>query len=267
MPESVKSARRALDVLELLTAREAELTFTEIGTVLDLPRSSLHGLLRTLVEAGWLEYREGSHGYALGIRTLEAGNAYSRSLTLAERAYPVMTGIRDQIGETVQLAVLDGRHNVYIAKVDGFQVLRLASEVGRRLPAHATGLGKVLLAGLTQAEFDRVLGAAELERYTERTVTDRQQLTRDLAVIRKRGFAEDREEYSLGVRCVAVPVRNQRAVTVAAMSVSVPTVRFHRDTAERALELLVAGASQVSAALGFNRPGHGPGRNGDGGGP
>jgi len=254
--QPVKSARRALDVLELLTARERSLTFPEIGDALGLPGSSLHALLATLTDAGWLEFDPDSRQYGLGLRVLEAGNAYSRSVSLIDRALPVMTEIRDAIDETLIVAVLDGRHNVYVAKVSGNQLLGLASEVGRRLPAHATGLGKVLLAGLPGAKLSALLDGVELERYTDRTLTSHRALAQALADIRAKGFGEDAEEYTVGVRCVAVPVFDQRGATVAAISVSVPIIRFDETHRKRALNLLRDGAERLSASLGFRVPTH-----------
>lgn len=100
----VKSAERALAILELLTRHERPLTFTEIARTLRYPRSSLHGLLRTLVDRGWAEFDPARRSYTLGIRTLEAGNAYNRSLGLVDRALPLMEHIRDTLDETVHLA-------------------------------------------------------------------------------------------------------------------------------------------------------------------
>lgn len=254
MGESVKSARRALEILELLTKHETPLAFTDIAERLDYPRSSLHGLLRTLASSGWLEFDERSRRYALGVRTLEAGNAYSRSRGLAERASAPMERIRDQLDETVQLAILDGRHNVYVAKYDGGHALTLASEVGRRLPAHATGIGKVLLAGLDDDEFKRRFAGVKLERFTAHTIGDFYELRRLLASVRERGYGTDDEEYTVGVRCVAVPVRDHTNNVVAGLSVSVPTIRYDDRFRERALELLRAGARDISRSLGHAEP-------------
>lgn len=248
---AVKSAKRTVDILALMTSRETRMTFTEISAALDLPRSSLHGLLTTLVESGWITYDSDRRTYGLGIRTLEAGNAYLRTDDLPSRARPFMERIRDALDETVQLSVLDGRFNVYMAKCDGQQALVLASAVGRRLPAHATGVGKVLLADLDHAALERLLSHVELERFTKNTLTDKAALYRRLQTIRDVGYGTDDEEYTIGVRCVAVPVRDQRGQVIAAMSVSVPVIRFDEESSARALALLLKGASELSAALGY----------------
>lgn len=251
----VKSAERTLQVLELLTAMESPLTFSQIAGRLGYPLGSLHGLLATLVGAGWLDYDETSRRYSLGLRTVAAGNAYMRSFELPERARPFMTAIRDELDETVQLSVLDGRYNVYVAKVNGQHPLRLASEVGRRLPAHATGLGKVLLAGLTPAQLRQLFEGVVLERFTQNTITDLRQLQRCLQAIRRYGHGTDDEEYTLGVRCIATPIRNEGGDTVAAMSVSVPTARFDARKRKETLQLLLEQSGRLSTAVGY------PGQN------
>jgi DNA-binding IclR family transcriptional regulator len=249
--DAIKSAKRTLDILELMISRESGLSFQEIGQALNVPRSSLHGLLATLVESGWINYDRVTKTYWLGVRSLESGNAYLRALNIPDRARPVMERIRDAVGETVQLSVLDGRFNVYVGKADGRQALALASGVGRRLPAHATGTGKVLLAGLSQPAVEGLLGPVDLERFTKHTLVDKAALYRRLNLIRSRGYGTDDEEVTIGVRCVAVPLRNQSGEVIAAMSVSVPAIRFDKGTSKRALGLLLEGAAELSVALGY----------------
>lgn len=250
--EGVKSAQRALMVLELLTRSEKPLSFGEIGAELAYPRSSLFGLLRTLQDRNWIELDEQTRRYRLGIRTMEAGNAYLRSIDLVQLAQPQMARVRDAIEETVQLSVLDGRFNIYLGKVEGKQTLRLASEVGRRLEAHTTALGKVMLAGLSDQELDRLFDGVTLEGYTATTIVDLEQLRAVLLEIRRLGYATDNEEHTLGVRCVALPVRNHTGQTVAGLSVSFPSVRYSDERAERARDLLTEAVAAVSQGLGYH---------------
>jgi DNA-binding IclR family transcriptional regulator len=249
--EAVKSAQRGLQILDLLTVSEKPLTFTEIGEALTFPRSSLHNLLRTLVQSGWAELDPVSRRYTLGIRAWQAGNAYLRAVNLADRARPFMEQVRDALDETIQLAVRDGRYNVYVAKADGSQMLMLASAIGRRLEAHATGVGKVLLADLADDELRELLQGEPLERFTENTITDLDELAKELAGIRAQGYGLDNEEYTRGVRCVAVPVRDHTGAVVAGMSVSVPTIRFDSERVALACDLLTTASTALSAALGW----------------
>lgn len=248
--QAVKSAERTLEILDLLTTADRPLTFTEIGRALSYPRSSLHSLLHTMADRHWLETADSGRAYALGIRAWEAGRTYLRAISLADRALPYMERLRDRLDETVQLAILDGRYNVYVAKATGSQRLILASEVGRRLEAHATGLGKVLLAGLPNDQLEKRFKGVVMERFTKNTIKDLPSLKRELRTIRERGYGTDDEEYTLGVACVAAPVRDSAGSVIAAMSVSVPMVRgaVLRKGGPR---LLLDAADGLSKALGY----------------
>lgn len=247
MAESVKSAQRALQIIELLTVHGG-LDFTEIGARLALPKSSAHYLLATMRDASFLDLDEDSRRYTVGPRLWEAGQAYIRDLDVAQQARPYLERARDALDETVQLAVLDGLDNVYIGKAEADHPLQLVSKIGSRLPAYATGLGKVLLAGLPPDESRRRLSGLVLRQFTENTITDPEKLSAELATIRRRGYATDRGEYAAGVFCVAAPIRNAVG-TIAAMSVSIPEVRVTPAVRRAAIEEMTARTEQLSLAL------------------
>ncbi|HET7571441.1 MAG TPA: IclR family transcriptional regulator [Gaiellaceae bacterium] len=246
----VKSARRALEILEHLT--RGPVGFTRLAEDLGYPRSSLHGLLGTLTEMGWVELDARTRTYSLGIRAWEAGRAYLRARDLVERALPHLEQARDKLDETVQLAVLDGRDVVYVARVDGSQRLVTSYSVGGRVGAHASAGGKALLSLLPDDELARRFAGVTLERYTPGTIRTRRQLEATLAETRRRGYGVDEEEYTLGVRCLAVPVLDHEGAGVAAISVSVPTVRFGEREQGRALAALRQSARALSQALGHS---------------
>ena len=247
---SVKSAERVLDIVDLLTRHPPGLTFVEIREELDLPKSSLSALLRTMRVRGHLAFDERRHRFRLGIRFWEAGQAFLAGTDLRNTAQPHLQRAADRLGETVQLAILDGLDNVYIAKVEGKHLLRLVSEVGSRLPAHATGLGKVLLSGLEEGELRRRLKGRRLERFTETTIADPAALLVELEKIRRRGYAIDDGEMTVGVYCVAVPVRNHLGETVAALSSSVPDARLSPEKVDEMIAVLTKQADAISRALG-----------------
>jgi DNA-binding IclR family transcriptional regulator len=245
-----KSALRALELLDVLAARREGMGFADLARALEVPKSSLHELLTVLVERSYVEYDAASRSYTLGIRTWENGQAYLRHHDLVSMARPVMEQVVHVLNETVQLAVLDGIENVYLAKVDCSHPLRLQSEVGRRLHAHGTGLGKVLLAALPEAECRARLARRALPSFTPRTITDPVQLLDELVRVRTRGFAVDDEEYTPGLRCVAVPVHGHQDTVVAALSVSIPVIRAEPVAMARALAALAVGSLEVAARLG-----------------
>jgi IclR family KDG regulon transcriptional repressor len=251
---TVKSALRVLQIVELLTQHDSGLTFIELRARMGLPKSSLHGLLRTMRERGHLAFDEAERRYRLGVRYWEAGQAFMRGTDLTRLSKPYLEAASQRLNETVQLAILEGLDNVYIAKVESDQPLRLVSHVGSRLPAHATGLGKVLLAYLDEDELQRRLKGAKLARFTDRTISGKQELIAELAEIRARGSAFDHGEYTPGVFCAAVPVRDHRDAVVAAMSCSVPEVRVSEAVVEQVLSVLTTQAAALSAALGASEP-------------
>jgi len=248
---AVKSAFRALELLELLTREGRSLSFSECQTALEYPKASLHGLLRTMVAARWITLDHATKKYALGVRVWEAGIAYTKMLPLETLAQPAMEEVRDATSETVQLALLDGFDALYVAKVDGQHLLRLDSCVGMRLKAHATGVGKILLSAVPIERLLIWLDSNELERYTPNTITSPAKFMRELETIRRVGYATDNEERTLGAACVAIGIRNHLGAIVAAMSVSAPAVRFGKAEQANALEQLRIAAAKLSAELGY----------------
>jgi DNA-binding IclR family transcriptional regulator len=244
----VKSADRALALVELVAARGA-IGFGDVLTELGLPRSSASGLLRTLVAAGWLEHDPLARQYSLGLRAWQVGLAYGGHRDLAAVARPVMDRLSAETGETVQLARLDGVENVYVAISESANPMRLASRVGMRLPAHATGIGKALLSLLPPDEATRRIRSTGLPRLTDRTVTDPDALLGVLERVRAEGFAIDDEEFVSGCRCVAVPLPGVGEVP-AAVSITMPTSRTDAAWPRSVLAPLRAAADEIAETLG-----------------
>lgn len=247
---TVKSASRVFDIIELLAKTPEGLTFSSLNSRLGLPKSSLHALLHVMVTRGYVAFEQRHRTYHLGIRVWEAGQAYLHHRDLLREARPVMDQIVGQINETVQLAVLDGIENVYLAKVDCSHPVRLQSEVGRRLYAHATGLGKVLLAHLPDGEREARLAGLALPCFTPNTVIDPQSLNLELAQARASGFAVDDQEYTPGLRCVAVPIHDHEGMVIAALSASIPLMRANPAQLATALRAIAAGSIAISRRLG-----------------
>jgi len=248
--ESVKSAARTLEVLELLTSNPRGLTFSAICEEVKLSKSSAHGLLTTMLDRGFLSQDSETRSFSLGIRVWEAGQAWINSLDLVRLAQPSLLLAREKLNETVQLAILDGVENVYVAKMESLHPVTLQSKVGSRLPAVATGLGKVLLSGLTDKEICSRFENYKFEAFTEKTIISLDQLLIAVQKIRKDGYSTDRGEYTLGVSCVAVPIYNHEAKICAAISVSVPEMLGRELDRLNVLEVLREGASEISKLLG-----------------
>lgn len=249
---SVKSAQRTLEILETIGRSQEGMSFVDLAAALPYPKSSLHGLLQTIVAMKWLTFDPVSRVYSVGVKPWEVGQSFRRSREIVVRARQYLREANVELGETVQLGILDDVDVIYIDKVEGDQPLRLISNIGSRLPAYVTGIGKALLSGLPDAVLEQRFAGAELEGYTDRTITSGDVLIDVLREVRKQGYATDDGEYTYGVYCVAVPIRDARGNVVAAMSCSVPKARIeHGDLrAGSMIEVLIRQARQISAALG-----------------
>lgn len=255
MGRLVPAVTRALDVLELFLDSDGTLSAPEITRRLQLPRTTVHELVTTLTARSYLEQPPDRPGrYRLGVRGYQLGSRYAEQLDLAAEGQRVARGVADVCDETVHVAIREGADVIYIAKVDSTQAVRMVSAAGRRLPAHCTSVGKMLLASLPEEELTAVLGedAADgpLEAMTPGSITSREELGKELAEIRERGVAVERQESNPDVNCVAAPVRDAGRSVVAALSISVPTVRWSEERRGELERLAVKGAAELSARLG-----------------
>lgn len=249
-PYAAPAVEAALSILETLGTVHS-LGVTELARKLGLGKSSAYRLLATLVRCGYVEKNPQDDRYQLTYRLFAVGSPAADRLGLREAAHPIMERLAAETGETVNLGVLDGTRVVNLHKVESRHLLRMHMEVGGAVPAHATALGKVLLAALEPSKLSERLGGQRLARLTRRTIGDRATLRRMLARIRQQGFAIDDEECSLGLRCVAAPIRNHRGAVVAALSISGPCQRLPGQILSRLIENVQAAAQEVSQRLGF----------------
>lgn len=250
---SVKSAERVLDLLEHIGTRPSGVTFGTVARDLRIPKSSLHALLEVLLARGYVELDPETRRYSLGTRVWETGQAYQLHHNVVREAQGVLEAVVARVNETAQLAKLAGTENVYLVKVDSTHALRLQSEVGARLSAHATGVGKALLAQLDDAEIRARFGGGALPTYTRNTYATVEQLIDELRLTRERGFAIDNEEYTPGVFCIAVPVYEGGERATTALSVSVPTTRAESEGLASILAVVADASLQLSARCGVRR--------------
>jgi IclR family KDG regulon transcriptional repressor len=250
---AVPAVGRALDILELLLDTP-EISAPEITERLGLPRTTVHELVTTLADRSYLTPIPGQPTrYRLGLRLFLLGSSFAERLDLAREAQDVAHEIAAACDETVHVALLEGTDVVYIAKVDSTHPVRMVSAVGRRLPAHCTGVGKMLLSALSPEALDaRYPRDKELIAMTPHSISSPSRLRAHLAEVRKSGVSYDDCESNDAVHCVAAPVYQRTGTMVAAMSISVPNIRW--DEARRAewTELVKRGARQLSQRLGHS---------------
>jgi len=246
----VRALDRGLTILDVL-ADGAPKSLRDVAGAARLAPSTAHRLLETLSRRGFVDVDDHDGRYRVGPRAFVVGTAFVRG-GLSEVAHEPMVALRDALGETVNLAVRDADHAVYVHQAEGNRAVRLFTRVGARVPLHASGVGKALLAWADDAERDAVLPHLTFAAHAPATFTDPVALRGDLRASVERGYALDLEEYEAGVRCAAAPVRDARGI-VAAMSVSAPLPRFDDERLREAAAALIGSADEVSRRLGWVR--------------
>jgi DNA-binding IclR family transcriptional regulator len=250
-PEGLSSVRNAARLLKVFRSREKELGVSELARRLGLGKSSVHRMLGTLAGEGLIEQNPETGNYRLGIVMFELGEAVRVHLDLHTAVGPVLASLREQTRETCQVGVLDGYEVVYVDRLESPQTLRLFTETGRRVPAHCTSSGKVLLAHLAAGPRDRLLHAMPLPALTPRTIIDPAELEAELARVRRRGWAEAVDEREFGVTSIAVPIQDRRGQVVAALSIGAPTARLSGVARKRLAPVLVEAGEAASRRLGW----------------
>ncbi len=243
----VKSARRTIEVLELLAASGGGGNLAALQQQLGYPKSSLYMLLQTLVRAGWVETDATRTLYSVGVRALMVGTAYIDGSDVLARARDVLDRLRDTTTETVHLARLDGSAVVYLATFESKHYLRPFSRVGRWRPAHTTALGKALLAARSDAEVLALL-PKRLAAQTTNSITSRSALVEELARTRERGYAIDREENTVGLMCVGAAL-SDGFPPFHAISCSVPVARLTPGRREEITAALLEARHRIDATL------------------
>jgi DNA-binding IclR family transcriptional regulator len=244
----VKSAVRTVELLEYLAARhDNPARLREISEALDMPRSSTHVLLRTLVAQGWVRSDASGTLYGIGIRALLVGTSYLDSDPYLPLITPFLDELRQDLDETFHLGRLDGTDIVYLATRESKQYNRISNRVGRRLPAYATALGKSLLAERFGVERDDHVPSV-LKPLTAATIVDRGALDDVLDDVRVRGYATDDQENTPGLQCFAVALR-YCSPAQDAISASVPVERLNPKREREIVDALRATGDKVSRVV------------------
>ncbi len=248
----IQSVDRAVMILEQLAHRGGCASLADLARDLNLNRSTVHGLLATLRLRGLISKDDHGH-YVLGIKLFELGSVAVSRLDLRLVAGPILERLVDEFQETVHLVVGDGLDVVYIDKRESPQSMTIVSQVGYRLPAYCTGVGKAMLAFKSRVELDTLLNGVELQSRTRNTITDKEVLKSHLEKVRECGYALDNEEIIEGLRCVAAPIRDHTGQVVAALSVSGPSVRLKDEKINQLISAVVKAAADISHQLGYSR--------------
>lgn len=247
----IQSVERALQILDLFNEQATELKITEISKQIGLSKSTLHSLLKTLQLHGYIDQNPENGKYRLGMKLVERGHFVVGTMDIRQKAKSWLTTLSQETGQTTHLGILDGNEGVYIEKIEGKQAAIAYSRIGRRLPVHATAIGKVLLAWLSEEECAAVLEGYVYQGFTSSTLTSRASLLAALQETRSNGYSMDNEENEPGVRCIAVPVWNHESRVIAALSLSTLTSRVNDDSLATYRQMLIDAGLGLSKTLGY----------------
>jgi IclR family KDG regulon transcriptional repressor len=247
----VPAVDRAVELLVTLAEAKQALMLTELTDRTSMSPSTAFNTLAALQTHGLVQKDERYKTYRLGIKVFELGRAYIEQVSLIPAFNEIAHELVRQCWETVKLVVRDERDVIYLARVEGEHSLRLVAREGTRMPAHVTAVGKVLLAQLDDAAVQVLYRGYDFPRRTPHTIESFDELLQQVAAARSQGYAYDNEESSIGVYCVAAPIRDQTNEVIAAMSIGVPDNRLAPGRMDELRAMIVQSAARLSRMLGW----------------
>ena len=211
---------RALDLIELLATSENGLSITDLSNATGLPKSTVHRILSTYAERHYVEKDQDTSIYSLGHKFVEIASVYLNKIVLKTEAAPIMHELAAFFGAVSYLGVLENNEVMYLEKAENFNSLRLYTQIGKWEPLHCTALGKVLMASLSESEFEHVAKNLTYTKYTPNTIDNYEWFKAEIEQVRRRGYATDRYEHEATHCCLAVPIYDYTRKIMAAMSIS-----------------------------------------------
>ncbi|WP_424974360.1 IclR family transcriptional regulator [Dinoroseobacter sp. S124A] len=238
---------KALAVLDQVAAYGRPVRFGELLTDSAFPKATLYRFVQTLTNQGMLQYDPDRQTYAPGMRLVRLAHAAWTQSSLAPLARSHVDALSAELGETVHLAQLDNAQVLYVDKRNAAKPVEMFSQAGKVGPAYCTGVGKAMLAFLPEAELARIISQQSFHRFTEHTHTSGESLRRDLAEIRARGYAFDREEHEPGIICLALPILAGGGRVLGALSITSTTARMALPALEAHAPLIRHAAERIAA--------------------
>ncbi len=248
---TVQTLDRALDIIELLSLEKEGLGVTEIGERAGLHKSTVHRLLNSLAERGYIEKQLKSDSYKLGLKFIEVSSLFLNHLELKTEALPYLRTLAGKTGQPVHLAILRDDEAVYIEKVDVRNSIRMYSQIGRRVPLHCSAIGKCLVFGLSKKETNNIIDKMVFKKYTGNTILDKSKYINELSFVAENGWAADNEEHEKNIRCIAAPVYDYTGEVIAAVSTSgdKSIISIHKD--EQISRAVMETAGDISKRMGY----------------
>ncbi len=247
----IQSLDRALRIVDLFDERTPELKITEISARMNLHKSTVHSLLKTLQEHRYIAQNPDNGKYRLGMKMLERASIIMQSLDIRSLSRDVLVELTRSTGQTAHLVILEGTHGVYIDKVEGKKAVIRYSSIGGQAPVHSSAVGKALLAFKSPDEIKKILAGYRYEIHTANTISSEGEFLKELAKVRENGYSIDAEENEPGVQCCAVPIRDYSGEVVAAISLAMLKASVDEEEFKSYLSLLRAASRTISESLGY----------------
>lgn len=242
----IQSLARGLKILEILGESANGVSVTELAEMLELDKGSASRLVATLANYAYAEKDPISRRYSLGPQVVTLSRSLLARLPLREVAKPFLRELMEKSGECSHVAILSQCKVLYVDQVESAASLRVNAEVGSLSPLHCTALGKAMLA------YGRGILPQKLERFTANTITNPDELRRNLEQVREQGYALDNEEFDLGVRCIAAPVFDYREKVIGSIGISGPITRMTAKTMPHFAELVIKVSKNLSEKMQFS---------------
>lgn len=244
--KTIKSVTRAFDLIEYMALSDKELGVTEIAEGMDQGVSGMYHLLNTLKESNIVEQNETTKKFKLSLKLWQIGMlAYGKN-DISTIFKPYLRKVKELTGETANLTVLNHNQIIYIGQEQSDRLLKMFTKIGAAEPLYCTGAGKILLAFQPKVKQEQILNSIEFIKYTEKTITDRNKLVKEMENIKKRGYGLDEEEREIGVSCIGAPIFGINDEIIACISISGPISRFTEESKNEWIKIVLKASEEAT---------------------
>ena len=251
----MSSIEKSIKILNLLSNAKESVKVSEICSKLLLPKSTVHRILNILLNHSLISKEKDTSKYRLGFQVLKYANSFNDSFDFREIARPILKNICKETDLTTYLTGWYSGHCICIASVRPIQVINIhfSVEINKEMPFHCTSSSKVILAYQSPEEIKRVIYEQPLKKYTQKTIVDPNKLEKHLNEIKENGFATCDEELEMGVKAIAVPVKNIYGKVIASIAIVGLADRINSNNSEKLLKILLISSEQLSKMLGYKK--------------
>ncbi|MEL7655030.1 MAG: IclR family transcriptional regulator [Bacillota bacterium] len=248
---NVKSVMKAFLIMEELD-KAGELSIGDLSERLHMDKATVHRLINTIKEAGYVNQNLDNKKYSISLKLLAMGNRVMDKTGVKHISRPFVEELAEKTGETINLGVRLGNKIIYVDKLESSSTIKVGLGIGTSVPSYCSGLGKVILAFTPDHELQDILDSISFEKFTDRSITEKSELMKEFKQIRERGYSIDDEEYVIGLVCIAAPIFDYHGNPVAAISVSSPKYRYNANEHLNLYSSLVMDAAhRISQKLGY----------------